>query len=365
MSQKDFRWLIGPALLILTPFFGLPGIMDMREAQMNFIQCGIYLWFLFFFPKPIGIFLGYCLAHFFVFNSPEAAKMFQMITLAAGFFLMVRNTSKTHAKEWIICLCLFSVLNTLVVIMQMRGIQLKIDLFCFVISYTEGPERLGYDMWIGHNGIMGQRVFSGTLSAMTAPLFCFFNPFLSLIPLIALKESVCTAAVAGFVPAILISYFVSSKKFFYFSSVVILITAFIFLRKDFNPGMHFEVLKFTFPLIKNHIFGNGLGSFSELNLSWPKASMIFKEAHNETFQIFFEYGFIGIYLFWKIIKDVSVKFRQFYSDKALAVLFSALLAFYIASFGQPTFHVVRIAMPAIAVLALFYSRYENLKGSTP
>ena len=355
--SRDLLWMVGPAVVIFAPFFGLPGIMDMREAQMNFFQCVIFLWFILYLPKPVGVFLSYALIHLLITGiPPEAAKMFQMITLAAGFFLLVKHSAGNHLKGWFYAFFIFALLNTAWVTLQMNGIR---------FYFLEGPEREGTNIWIGHAGIMGQRVFSGALSAMISPILFYIHPLLLPIAMLALWQSWCTAALVGFLPALCVTLFFVERKAFYFALPVLFIGAFFFLKKDFAPGMHIDLLRFSYPLVKNQLFGNGLGSFSEMNILWTHAQMVYKQAHNDTFQIFFEYGAAGLFLFLCIVNDVFKKFMEFKSDKAIVVLFSSMLAFYITSFGQPVFHVARTAMPAVALAALFYSRYENLKRSTP
>lgn len=322
--------------------------MEHRAAQRNFAECGIVLFLASFLPFSIGLFLIYSLTSLFVLPTvtTEGFKMFQMLFLGTLFFHFTRESAKKDIDTWINIIATFFLVNIFWVILQASGHQ---------IYFSLGPESSSSPV-IGLPGIMGQRVFQGILCAVAAPILLkkslWFSPFI----LVGLYFSKCSVAIAAALAGVVFLY---PKKLIFL--VPIIIISFLFIKKDINFSQ-LMIYQQSIPLIKNHWFGQGIGSFHNAHIMWQAAKMWWREAHNEYYQLYFEFGILGISIFLLFLCEMIYIFFRNRKDAIITILSASLLAFLVSCLGQPVMHVVRIAVLGVIIAALMYARSDQLKG---
>jgi len=346
-----YRLLIGLFLLIATPFIGWPG-MEHRAAQMNFFQYGIVVFLASFLPASIGIFLIYSLTTLFFIPgiNTTGLKMFQMVFLGTLFFYFVKENSKRDIDTWINIVAALFLVNITWVILQAFGHQYYFNL---------GPEHVNGPM-VGLPGIMGQRVFQGILCAVAAPILLKKSFWFAPLILVGLYFSKSSVAVASALMGVLFLY---PKKILFVLPFALI--ALFFIWNDINFDQFRMIYEQSFPLIQDHWFGQGIGSFHNALIAEHNAKLWWREAHNEYYQLYFEFGRIGVFLLLWLLLDVAVRFIRNRSDKVMSILGASFVAFLVACGGQPVMHVVRIAMVGVVITALIYARSDQLKGATP
>lgn len=348
----NLKWLIGSSLILLTPFIGWSGI-DFRTAQMNFFQFGIVLFFSTFLPLSIGLFLIYATLSMFYYGVDQVSgTMFQMVFLGLIYFMMVKETAKKHLNGWINILIILAWINCAFVFMQAMGIH---------FYFREGGEG-GNHLMIGHPGIMYHRVFQGILCALMFPIAIKKSFWLTIALAISIYFSHSTAAIGAAIIGIFFVLYFENRNVLLFL-IPLLSGVFIWYSKyDFNSSQYMLIYQQAIPLIKHYWIGQGLGSFHKSLIVWKDAHIWWREAHNFPFQLFFEYGLIGLgFLFWLLgwifFKVLKLK------DSTLLILTASLFSFFICTLAQPAMHVVRISMVAVTITALIYSRIETLEGT--
>ena len=351
----NLRWLIGASLLIATPFIWWPGL-DGRASQMNFFQIGTVIYFASYLPLPVGIFTVFSLfnALFLGADPVVSSKMVQMIFMGSLYFYFVMKEADKHMTGWVNCLVFLAVLNCAFVILQ----AFKVNVY-----FIPGPET-GTAHFIGLPGIMKHRIFSGILCATLAPL-ALKKHWILLIPLlVGLYYSKSTVAVVGFIAGL--TWLAVLKKNIFFLLLVLggLIFSVPFIKSDLNFYQFFIIYDQTLPLIKDHLLGQGLGAFHAAGVVFQRTKTWWREAHNLPYQIYFELGLAGLSLLIWLLFDVFKKSMKLKKDDVLPFLSAGFFAFFVSTLGQPSMHVVRIAMVGVTLTALIYARIETLKGAT-
>ena len=249
---------------------------------------------------------------------------------------------------WINIIAAFALVNMIWVIFQATGHQ-----FYFKLG-SETRE----GVYIGLPGIMGQRVFQGILCAVATPILLKKSLWFTPLIIAGLYFSKSSTAIAAALAGALFLFHIRYKYLIPF----ILIGLF-FIAKDVNfEQFKITVYSQTLPLIENHWLGQGLGAFHQAHVVEDNAKMWFREAHNEYYQLYFEYGRIGVaFLLW-LFSEMAFRFFRHRKDKTIQILSACFLAFLISCSGQPVMHVVRIAMVGVVLTALIYARSDQLKG---
>ena len=91
----------------------------------------------------------------------------------------------------------------------------------------------------------------------------------------------------------------------------------------------------------------------------PKNITFWDNAHNEYITIFFQYGFLGMFLFCLLIKDMVLKFRKSDYSKEIILVTSMLLVFAVAGLTQFPLHLARVGYIFPILLGAFYRYAEN------
>jgi len=341
-----FRLFIGLVILIGTPFIGWPGI-EHRAAQMNFAQCGIVLLISTFLPFSVGLFLLYSLVSLFIASgiNDVSLKMFQMLFLGTLFFHFVRENAKKDIDAWLNIIVAFFLVNIAWVILQSFGWQ---------IYFKLGPEHRGGSM-LGLPGIMGHRVFQGILCAVATPILIKKSFWFSPLILLGLYHSKSSVSVIGSLISFL---FLFPKKSILISPLIF--ASLLFIKKDLSLSSWIIIFERTFPMITDHWLGMGIGGFHNAMVIVKDAQTWWREAHNEFYQLYFEFGTIGISIFCLFIFGIAKGFFVNRKDKTINVLIASFIAFLICCSGQPVMHVVRVAIPGIIITALIFARFDQL-----
>lgn len=327
--------------------------MEHRAAQMNFAECGIVLFLSTFLPFSIGSFLIYSLICLFILPniSTESLKMFQMLFLGTLFFYFVREHAKKDKEidGWINIIAALFLVNIFWVILQASG---------RTVYFSLKPEFINSGLIVGFPGIMGQRVFQGILCAVAAPILLKKSFWFAPLILIGLYFSESTTAVAAALGGL---FFLYPKKTALIIPLILL--SLWFIKKDMNFTQFSVIYQKTLPLIKDPWLGQGIGSFHNAMVVVESAKLWWREAHNEYYQLYFEFGIAGVFIFVLFLLDVLSRFLRNRKDHVTVILCACFFAFLISCLGQPVMHVVRIAMVGITVAALIYARSDQLKGT--
>ena len=242
-------------------------------------------------------------------------------------------------------------LNLLLCAMQYYGVD----------PLMSNPENMGaMDRVVG---FMKIKVHLGIMAAIFAPFIFLINPFLVVLclPLIFFSQSSVAAGVFALSIGFL-SYFKMGKKLFVLSLLVILSTCgvFIFLY-DMPGGQFFERFKIwhktlEFALKTNPLIGCGIGAFSK----WAPTTMqgngepiLWPWVHNEYLQMFFEGGIAALFLIAVYLKKCFRRVYSVLSDPEYRAVFASLLTVFAVSVFHFPFHLARLAIPCLFVMALY------------
>jgi len=221
-------------------------------------------------------------------------------------------------------------------------------------------------------GFMRIKVHLGTLLAVISPIVFYAHPLLAFasIPMLCFANS--SAAVFAYVASIgLVLFFKLKRRVAIALFTSILLAGAFYIYKFDMPGGQFEKrfmvwnAVYSFALKGNPIYGAGAGSFAKLNVKTiqengkPEAWLW---AHNEYLQSFYEFGIIGVAFILFYIKDFFKSFIKSWDDSKVQVLGASVLSVLIISFLHFPFHISRLAIPCLFVMALFQARVKDLKS---
>lgn len=213
-------------------------------------------------------------------------------------------------------------------------------------------------------GLMKIKVHLGVLSAIAAPFIFHLNPLLLVVVLPCLFFGKSSAAVAGLLMAFCMILFTRLKR----SKAVLILSALFLvgvsyiLFFDMPEGQfdsRFDVWAQTFfaTLKTNPITGVGLGEF----VNWqPLTSqetttdkLAWLWAHNEYLQLFFEGGLVACFILFTYLKGLFDDFFVFIKSRTVQTVFASILVILAVSFFHFPFHIARLAIPCLVVIALF------------
>jgi len=227
-------------------------------------------------------------------------------------------------------------------------------------------------LWDSLVGLMKLKVHLGVMAVLIAPFLYMLNPFLVIlaIPLLIIsKSSVSAFAFAASLG--LITFFRIRKTVFFIMSAALAIAAGWYIFKfDMPEGQFFERFRvwlatLSLTLKGDPWFGAGLGGFAKLSLMvQPKPDDVPQTwiwAHNEYIQLFYECGLAFIVFCGVFIAGLFKDFLLFRKDRLAQVMFSGVFSVVVISAIQFPFHLARLAVICIFIIAVFMARIHDLK----
>lgn len=213
------------------------------------------------------------------------------------------------------------------------------------------------------SGLMKIKVHLGVLSAIAAPFLIELSPFLvvAALPMLYFGES--SAAVAGLVISLFFLMFLRMKKRYavLLSLLFLCLGAFYVIFFDMPGGQfaaRFELWSMAFftTLKANPIIGSGIGSFAQFQFSTGQETvsdkLVWLWAHNEFLQTFFEGGLIAFSLLFMYLRNSFSDFFLYRERGHFQTVIASFLVILGIGFFHFPFHIARLAIPCIVVLAL-------------
>ena len=268
---------------------------------------------------------------------------------------------------------------------------------------TDGP--LGPVDFVG---VFGLKAINAMFLAIALPFIACINVFIAPLLFIPMYLSQSGAAIAAGAVGYLFYLFFMHKKLFKIMTPIILIAAIGFvLAKDFKDAPHMYTARFGIwhagvkygmqrpmgygpdswrnitkhkdfifmggqdqkPAIAFHIEGDNY----QFNYYSPDSSQTipteerppmvnhWDNAHNEYIQLFFEYGFLGLFLLGGLVREIYTRFRFAIKSKELVFLTATLVVIMVVSLGQFPFHLARIGFLIPVLMGAFYSLTDGDK----
>jgi hypothetical protein len=281
--------------------------------------------------------------------------------------------SKKHIDFFIKISLWILVINLAYCILQV----LKFD-FIYVQSETLKGFMSGYGHYLTNCGapigFMGSTFCMATFIAMMIPFLATRKGWFPLvcsgflyIPLYYLHSS--TNLIAAVITSLFVIFYRFSKKVFISSLVILMLFGGAYLAKVDNIGTErFEQWSLVMEDAWIHpVVGWGLDSFRNYT---PSKNFIYTmdarkymdkkiyvniwdNPHNLLISLFYEFGIVGIFLFFGLLRQYFMWFRKAPKDPNLIALAGALLAVLVASMGHFPLFLARTAVFIIPIAALF------------
>lgn len=409
------KWLF-LAYLILNPlFFWHRGDISAREAQELFFRLSsIFIVFagMFFHNKKIVpnkmnsalAVLGTWVLYLFAARQCSDGWFIVMnLFLTLGvYFTFIRTMTKKdlvfllNAFKVVLCITAFWVLG------QKMGYD---PVFKVIDSAHGGVFEHAFDMM----GPFGIKSHMGGYVGMTATVFMLSTPFVALFLAPLIVVSVSTGAAMAYVGSILFYLWFRAKKIFYIMLVPILLFGVLFVVKVDNPlGMQntrFDMWgKVTHDAMFHPILGHGLDSFrngkirfykqcwsdvtvrAEINDDhyriegeMPKfwvdkmaedkakghrisALDFWDHPHNEYIYILYEFGVVGLVMFFVVVYCMWRRFKNAYQSKLLVMSAAMIFGMLLYNMTQFSFHVSRLGHLVPIILGIFFIESEVENG---
>lgn len=221
-------------------------------------------------------------------------------------------------------------------------------------------------------GFMRMKVHLGALVSILSPFLFLVSPALLIVavPLLCVANS--SAAIACFVLGTGVLLFLKMKRSHFLALAVCLLAlgGFYIYKFDMPGGDFTERFKiwnfvYGYAFKTSPFIGNGVGSYLKLGVSSTQENghpQIWTWAHNEYIQAFYEFGFAGVFLIVGYLLKCLYKFREFFKDRNLQVLFASMLSIAGISFLHFPFHLGRLSIPCLFVMGLFQARIKDLEN---
>lgn len=396
-------WLL--YFIVLLPTFYIAG-GENRYDQIQFFQISAMLLVaVMHVNKWLGAFLGWCVFQFLFFkNMPNYSVTLQNIFLAAVIYqFIVKCCYIKSYKKYLWAFTGLLALNVAWCFFQMFQLDPIFQMYDskYQQTFTE------------YAGFFALPAFLGNFTAPLVTLSFLLSYYLTPLFLIALFFSKSTFSMLAAFSAILFFFWFRKRIAFW---IILLIGGVAFLTYAIKydlPTGQFErrinvwgvVLKLAF---KNQFLGYGIGTYGnqfiaeatpshnivftndtnyfrrflqdeaaalnklevfEYIKSMPPAFNLFqlrekmrangmdfemwKNAHNEFLEIFYETGLIGLFIVCGFIFDFFKRFWRYARDNTLCVsLMASFVAILIVSFGHFPFHLARLAGSFIVLMAM-------------
>jgi O-antigen ligase len=133
-------------------------------------------------------------------------------------------------------------------------------------------------------------------------------------------------------------------------------------------GERFKVwfLAFSTTLKQSPFFGLGIGSWALAGVRTAQSSVPeplgWIWVHNEYLQAFFEMGAFGIIILFHFIRDRFREARKCFYSYEYQAIFCGFLGVLLVSILHFPFHIARLAIPALFIMAICQAWYEERKN---
>jgi len=252
-------------------------------------------------------------------------------------------------------------------------------------------------------GLFGLKAINGLFAAFVIPIAYIFNPLFSLLFFIPVALSQSSSAMVAAGAAFIFCLFYINRKVSLFVIPIVLVGMFSYVVFfDFPAQSHMfknrlgiwhagvryalqnplghgpdswrntnKLKKFIFvggednkPAIAYHVKGDTYqfkyyspdSTTGGENPKEPIGSFHFWDnAHNLYVQLLIEYGFIGIFLVFALMREIFVRFKYSIKSKELVFITATIIAFLVSSVGQFPFFLARVGFLFPIILGAFFS----------
>lgn len=345
-----------PIYLIGSMAFFWPGMMAYKPQEM-FFQYFALLFFVISLIEPpkrevsnkfIGFFLLYALIHTLLISFENVSRI-QLLNLFLGAITLkvIAERVDLNTRRIGLILLFFCLFNLGLMYLQ----SINQDPIFASLNFDKKPE-------VDLVGFMGSRYAVGALGALSMPFIYLLSPFLCVVPLaLVLVGKSSTLALSLGLGFLFLLWFDNRRIFWtlFFLSVSLFVA---YVAFDYETGQ-FHLRLNTWREGLNYLagtnpwFGQGLGGWSEVNFFHVQdngSPKIWRWAHNELLQVFFELGIFALFFIYYFIKDkVSYLSLVTIEDR---VIFTSFLILMIFAFFHFPFHVGRFAGISVFIFAL-------------
>ena len=396
------------AFLILCPLWYYPNFS--RESQENFFRYACLILFSLFVGNVwLGAFMALNVISF-LYNGAEVG-LGQVMNVSFGCLLFAFSRYFFKKNEFsLVYKPIMIVTSVTLVFMALQLMRLDP---IFSPQTNSGVVMAG--PMNDPVGFFGLKEANGTFLTLAMPIVASLNPIIALLLLIPIKMSASSSVSLASAVVILFYAFYMHKKFFRICLLIIPI-AILFILKD----LYTDPKTFTarFPVwhsaisytLKGHGIGYGPDSYRNYNkhknfrfvgddfynhailkkdgdseifryyspsndsskveklMSNIHNTCIVKESrmdewdnpHSMPINIFFQYGFIGIFLFGGLLFEMYKRFKYAMKSKELVVITSCLLVYLLTGLTHFPLEIARTAFFAPILLGAFYARTDEI-----
>lgn len=393
--------------LMFAPIFYIAG-SDLRNAQVYFFQMASFMLVgMMHANKYVGLFLVYAVLQNIFMNITDSGHLFNLFLGAVVYQFIVKCSNPKEIKKYMGVYLGILVLNIIWCARQ----KLNVDPLFTMMEFQK------QQIISEPSGFFGIPAFLGAYSALVTP-FCFvlggmWYPLVLLCAAgVILSKS--SFAIVAFSVGVMFFLWFRNRILFWIAGALLLTAGSIYVFKYDMPGGEFFRRTNAWKIIEKEsyqkpLFGHGLGDlqrqiFLEVSPShnnyhpvnpeqirdvfvyetdkegkpelrdWVRNNFrlndmgqlksrleeqgmsfqVWKEAHNEFLQTFYELGLGGLLIIALYFADLGKRFWRYgRKSEVLLALAASVLTILVTSLGHFPFHVARLAGPSICVLAFF------------
>lgn len=356
-------YLIGGGF-IATPFiFRFTGSLSTLRLSKDIFLYFLLMLIVFFYEKVneiefkhklcLILITVFAFVHTEIFAIPAYWRQFQLFSSGIAF-LYILSTAKIDYKIIKASLMILCLIESSWVLLNTFDFEFyKVIFTLFFKNVIQVREE------ILNVGSLGNPNLSGALIAITSPLFFSRKYFLLLIPIIAaiiLGGSIMP--IMTFIAGILYFLWLNLNLNKYLPYVLFSIAGIFFIVNGFPQGFlsdnsRLEAWTKTINFLDNYVFGKGLGHYSMyFSKKYVIENQLFKSTHNEYLQLFYNFGFSGLTLFF-------IPFIGLLNRCKNKIILSCIFAISVNCYGNFLFHISLTAFVALAIFAIGYVKENN------
>ena len=361
--------------LAVTAIQGMPT----REIQQALLTVAIMCVFACYLKNLwLSLFVAWTVFLYIYFRFDGGATYFFNVFFGCMLYWMAKNSFKKEHISWYINIFLVFVgINCAYMVLQF----FDLDFYYYLrVSNVLGDEKaLGSFRYLC--GFMGFQANMGTLMALSIPIIAT-RPWkhawaYTAIPFFFIYTSRSSVSLLAGIIGVLFVLFYRMRKARWWALVIsgLILTSLYLVKIDApmgtigtRPRMWKTVLR---DAVQRPIVGYGLDSFrrfteikkrqycSEILATENGIYMdVWDNAHNLFIQIFFEFGFIGLFLLGGWVRDAINRFNRSVKTGNALGLAGFIVAFFVASMAHFPMYLACMACFIIPMFALFENEIE-------
>lgn len=376
---KIIRCSIVAALFVC--ILTIQGISSLREAQqIIFMLVSIALFSLILRNIWISLFLCWTVFLYAFFKFSTGNIYLSNIFFGCILYLVTKiGFKKENINFFINGFLWFVFVNIVYMVLQLCSL----DFIYGSLSYTYNVEMTKQiKSNILPTGFMGHLSIMGTLLALAIPILVSRKTVCSkiagiglFIPLYICKTSL--PFLIGIVGFLFVSWFQIPKKLWIIGTVILIISGLIYLKNVDKLGLERlpQWKRVLSDCMAHPITGWGLDSFRNFNaykdFRYMQTNLKFSDSrfitywdnpHNLYISLFFEFGFIGLFLLAGFLRQNVLRFQKVIKDSNIIGLAGFILVFLGVSMGHFPIFLARCAIFIIPMFALFEIAAANTNG---